>query len=408
MNSERRVSNQSHFNVVDKSCNSRPKPSPKTVADQFVHQFYVVMSSCPRYLHRFYSSASTLTINETMENGSQDVLTAVTQEEIEETLSSFFVDARVRLEVVCPQDSTGDGIVVLVTGELVRRGKPDCTFAQSFFLAVQKKGFFVLNDILRILPLHRTENSASVDTRHCKKNDAFVNEGEAKQGSTEPLPTPQTPVRVDCSASLPAESKTAGAFLKEIRHVDKSEASAPSIASTRAAGGGDDNHSRFSPGRQQDKSPDPLEDDDLAGHSETGPTVQRTSSIFVRAIPDDIDEQALLQAFRQYGQVREGGVTIKQGRRDRFAFVDFDSANVDAVLDGRVKIYVQGQPVTVEEKRPIVIRRPARVKKTLTWHSRNPRDCSVSASGTYNRIEHPHFFHHDHLPQQPPVYTTPI
>lgn len=395
------VTNQIHSSAADESSNPRPKPSPRTVADQFVHQFYTVMSSCPRYLHRFYGSTSTLTINETMEDGSQVVLTAVTQDEIEDKVFSFYADAKVRLEVVCPQDSTGDGIVVLVTGELARRGKPDCMFAQSFFLAIQKKGFFVLNDIMRVLPLHRAKKS--VDTRHSKVTDATANARDTNQVLADPLPTPQTPVRMDHNPSAPAELRNAGAFVKEIQGLDKSQASGESENSPRAEDG-----EANTPARQQEQSPDPLEDSDSVGNSETGTTVQRTSSIFVRAIPDDIDEQALLQAFRQYGQVREGGVTIKQGRRDRFAFVDFDSANVDAVLDGRLKIYVQGQPVTVEEKRPIVIRRPVRARKNLTWHNRHPRDCSVSASGTYNRMDNPHYFSHDHIPQQPPVYTAPI
>jgi len=408
MKTSKLASDANRSGGADQTCNPRTKPSPRTVADLFVNQFYQVLSNCPRYLYRFYDTTSTLTISETLEDGTQVVMTAATQEEIEEKASQFFPEARVHLEVVCPQLSTDDGIVVLVTGELARRGKPDCMFAQSFFLAVQKKGYFVLNDILRIFPLNRGKTSAAVDARNGKEMDAPPNAIEANQLMADPLPTPRTPAREDRSPLSSTEAKHAGALVKQSRDVDKAHVNAKSVNAAVALGAGVTAHRIPSLGRQQEQIPDPLEDSDSAGNSETGASVLRTSSIFVRAIPEDTDEQALLQAFRQYGRVREGGVTIKQGRRDRFAFVDFDSANVDAVLDGRVKIYVQGQPVMVEEKRPIVIRRPARGRKSLSFHGRHPRECSASASGAYNQMANPHFFHHDQMPQQPPVYTAPI
>lgn len=43
------------------------------------------------------------------------------------------------------------GVIVLVTGYLIGKDSDKRTFAQSFFLAPQENGFFVLNDVLGML-----------------------------------------------------------------------------------------------------------------------------------------------------------------------------------------------------------------------------------------------------------------
>lgn len=47
------------------------------------------------------------------------------------------------------QDSFKDGVIVLVTGCLTGKDNLRKKFAQSFFLAPQSKGYFVLNDVFR-------------------------------------------------------------------------------------------------------------------------------------------------------------------------------------------------------------------------------------------------------------------
>lgn len=47
------------------------------------------------------------------------------------------------------QYSLGGGVVVQVTGIMQRPGGPKRPFVQTFFLAVQEKGYYVLNDMFR-------------------------------------------------------------------------------------------------------------------------------------------------------------------------------------------------------------------------------------------------------------------
>lgn len=53
------------------------------------------------------------------------------------------------IKTVDAQDSLNGGVIVLVTGYLTGKDLVKKDFTQSFFLAPQDKGYFVLNDIFR-------------------------------------------------------------------------------------------------------------------------------------------------------------------------------------------------------------------------------------------------------------------
>lgn len=55
------------------------------------------------------------------------------------------------------QDSFKDGVIVMVTGCLTGRDKLRRKFAQTFFLAPQDKGYFVLNDVFRYVEENETD-----------------------------------------------------------------------------------------------------------------------------------------------------------------------------------------------------------------------------------------------------------
>lgn len=57
--------------------------------------------------------------------------------------------SRAEIKTVDSQESLGGGVTVLVTGHLTVRDGVCREFSQSFFLAPQEKGYFVLNDMFR-------------------------------------------------------------------------------------------------------------------------------------------------------------------------------------------------------------------------------------------------------------------
>lgn len=60
------------------------------------------------------------------------------------------------------QQSYKDGVIVLVTGCLTGKDNTRKQFTQTFFLAPQDKGYFVLNDVLRYAEQVETDNSSEM------------------------------------------------------------------------------------------------------------------------------------------------------------------------------------------------------------------------------------------------------
>jgi hypothetical protein len=75
-------------------------------------------------------------------------LTGSVSQAINEKITSMDI-ARAEIKGVDAQDSLCGGVTVLVTGHLTGKDDVCREFVQSFFLAPQEKGYFVLNDILR-------------------------------------------------------------------------------------------------------------------------------------------------------------------------------------------------------------------------------------------------------------------
>lgn len=71
---------------------------------------------------------------------------------IHETVMNLgYEDTMTEIYSVDSQYSKDGGVVVQVTGALQAKGRAKRLFVQTFFLAVQEKGYFVLNDIFRYL-----------------------------------------------------------------------------------------------------------------------------------------------------------------------------------------------------------------------------------------------------------------
>lgn len=64
-------------------------------------------------------------------------------------MSLGYEETMTEIYSVDSQYSSGGGVAVQVTGALQAKGRPKRPFVQTFFLAVQEKGYYVLNDIFR-------------------------------------------------------------------------------------------------------------------------------------------------------------------------------------------------------------------------------------------------------------------
>jgi len=121
---------------------------PSEVGWQFVPQYYTFVNKQPNRLHCFYTKTSTFIHGTEGEDGKP----CYGQQEIHNKITSIgFEDCKVFIHSVDAQSSANGGIIIQVIGEMSNHGDPWRKFVQTFFLAEQPNGYFVLNDIFRFL-----------------------------------------------------------------------------------------------------------------------------------------------------------------------------------------------------------------------------------------------------------------
>ncbi|OBZ86568.1 putative G3BP-like protein, partial [Choanephora cucurbitarum] len=114
----------------------------------FVREYYTFLNKKPHRLHAFYNKDSLFV------RGDEGTITntAKGQEEIRKKIEECrFEDCKVLVTQVDSQTSANGGILIQVLGEMCNHNGPSQKFSQTFFLAPQPNGFYVLNDIFRFL-----------------------------------------------------------------------------------------------------------------------------------------------------------------------------------------------------------------------------------------------------------------
>ncbi|KAF1330220.1 Ras gtpase-activating protein-binding protein, partial [Globisporangium splendens] len=197
---------------------------PSIVGNTFMRQYYQLLAKEPQSLHRFYKDESRWSHT----TGSQMQEPIAGQKAInEQILKRGYAGARVDLDIgsIDCQASLDGGVFVLVTGvmTLVDSIVPK-PFVQTFFLAVQPKGYFVLNDCLRFLelpgaspasiasatdaPIVATPAAPASVVKEAKKTQAAIGTPVAQSPAAKASPKPQSPVKTAApAASTPAAAK---------------------------------------------------------------------------------------------------------------------------------------------------------------------------------------------------------
>ncbi|KAF7316199.1 putative G3BP-like protein [Mycena indigotica] len=132
--------------------------NPSEVGWQFVPQYYTFVNKQPDRLHQFYTKKSTFMHGTEGDDGKP----CLGQQEIHQKITAIgFQDCKVFIHSVDAQSSADGGIIIQVIGEMSNRSDPWRKFVQTFFLAEQPNGYFVLNDIFRFLKEETVDDEAS-------------------------------------------------------------------------------------------------------------------------------------------------------------------------------------------------------------------------------------------------------
>ncbi|ODN84752.1 hypothetical protein, variant [Cryptococcus amylolentus CBS 6039] len=224
---------------------SAPAPiKPQDVGWQFVPQYYNFVNSQPHRLHCFYNKRSTFIHGEEGE----DVTPAYGQQEIHDRIKQIgYNRCKVYIHSMDSQSSAEGGIVIMVLGELCNNNQAWRKFSQTFFLAPQTGGYFVLNDIFRYLNEevdeqksedgHQEEAQLEPEApKAAVEEPPAAEEKVTQEPAAEPVPEPE-PVTAPAAVvpdAVPEEAKVAALPDKDVAPAAEPTPEEPATAANPA------------------------------------------------------------------------------------------------------------------------------------------------------------------------------
>ncbi|KAG6487354.1 hypothetical protein ZIOFF_055940 [Zingiber officinale] len=328
---------------VDRS----PLPA-QVVGKAFVQQYYLILQQSPELVHRFYQENSLLSRPDA--NGEMSLVTT-TQAINQKVLSMGAV--RAETKTVDAQESLGGGVTVLVTGYLSEVDSIKRGFTQSFFLAPQDKGFFVLNDIFRFVEEgehqqgnqgcppqqepHDPDQTASEDDDKLNSGEVynppedgqFVEHEEPKEEVIIEVPNSSQAVAVEptpVTAQEDMPKKSYASIVKVMKH--SALASIPAHMLSKSAS--------VRPESEATTAPSAVPANDVpttnSVNEESSNAVEAEAdghSIFVKSLPLDATPDQLEQEFKKFGTIVPDGIQVRSHKLQGFCygFVTFETAS---------------------------------------------------------------------------------
>ncbi|KAI0851878.1 hypothetical protein F5Y00DRAFT_229534 [Daldinia vernicosa] len=163
------------------------------VAWFFVEQYYTTLSKNPEKLHLFYGKRSQFVYGLEAEIAN----VSVGRQNIQERIKQLdFQDCKVRVSNVDSQASY-DNIVIQVIGETSNKAGDPKKFVQTFVLAQQPSGYFVLNDILRYIDEEGDEEPAETAQEEQVEPAAQAAPATQEEPEAQPAAPTEEPVSSD-------------------------------------------------------------------------------------------------------------------------------------------------------------------------------------------------------------------
>ncbi|CAL9132209.1 unnamed protein product [Musa textilis] len=142
--------------------------SAEVVGNAFIDQYCFILRHHPEMVHQFYKESSKLCRPDDHGN----VTSVTTIATINEMLLATSLGVP-EIKKVNSQESHNGGVLVHVTGRLTREDNVQRDFSQSFFLAPQETGYFVLNDILQYVDeIDEHQGSGDIDEQQEHQSSA--------------------------------------------------------------------------------------------------------------------------------------------------------------------------------------------------------------------------------------------
>ncbi|XVE86087.1 hypothetical protein DITRI_Ditri18aG0008000 [Diplodiscus trichospermus] len=267
------------------------KPSPQFVADEFVWQYYYVLGRCPEFVHLFYKDSSKVSWQ-----GQDGVISNLTTKEAIANHFQSLVGTKKQYDSLYydVQDSCDNGLFLAVIGRMTsNNGNSPKKFSQSFFLAPQATGYFVLNDVFMFL-----------DDEAMKIHGGQTSDPAPDQEITTDLSLDITDSSADHNNAAISVAEKSDALIQEtsnLRMVDCSEG----------------------------------------------------TTIFVGNLGKQAEVEELREAFKRFGAIKPNGVQIRSYKNNRcYAFIQFESpTSVEIAVSQGSSMMIRDQKIRVEVAR---------------------------------------------------------
>ncbi|CAL9058887.1 nuclear transport factor 2-like isoform X2 [Musa acuminata AAA Group] len=346
--------------------------SAQVVGNAFVQQYYHILQQSPELVYRFYQEGSKL--------GRPDAHGAMTSVTTTDAINAKILSmgfVRAETKTVDAQESLGGGVTVLVTGHLTGEDNVKRDFTQSFFLALQDKGYYVLNDIFRFVE----------EVNHQQAQQGLVNDLPSEQGQHDLAQTTSSQVEDEevneeevynpsDNGEVVEEEESTGVVIDEVPNSSESNVATAQEEMPKKSYASivkDMNNASVSPPTRAPPKPSSIKAEPQvlpappAGPASDMPTSCSTTvdsnytqdaeadgySIYVKNLPLDATPAQLEEEFRKFGAIKPDGIQVRSHKLQGFCFgfVEFEVANAAQSAIEASPIMIGGRPAYVEEKR---------------------------------------------------------
>ncbi|KAH0633517.1 hypothetical protein KY284_036303 [Solanum tuberosum] len=368
---------------------SQPPVSAQVVGNAFVQQYYHILHHSPGLVFRFYQDISKLGRPE--DDGSMSI-TSTMQAINDKILSLNYADFRAEIKSVDSQESFNGGVHVLVTGYLTGKDNLIRNFSQTFFLAPQDRGYFVLNDMFRYVEIAKQQDAVQVpetDVLAPVTPEQIVADPPPAQENH--ISEPSTPSAEEASGGEvynPPEDDSVPVVVEEVpvaEVVDEVQGDSKMVAETNIIIEEvpkksyasivmhlKESAATFSPPPapaprkivpknveqvRQPLAPAPADSPvlslDFVDNVNNQEGEADGHSIYIKGLPMSATAAMLEDEFKKFGPIKNGGIQVRSNRQQGFCFgfVEFEvETAVQKVIEAS-PILIGGRQAAVEEKK---------------------------------------------------------
>ncbi|CAA0817472.1 Nuclear transport factor 2 (NTF2) family protein with RNA binding (RRM-RBD-RNP motifs) domain [Striga hermonthica] len=380
-------------------------PLPVTAAQvgtYFVGQYYQMLQNQPEFVHQFYSDASTML---RVDGNVRETATSMLH--IHQLVTALNYTG-IEIKTAHSLESWSGGVLVMVLGSVCAKnfnGKKK--FSETFFLAPQEKGYFVLNDVFlyvdedQILPhpivyLPQSNIDAKINSSAITREQAnsymrggdiqspeFISPSKAQENvpvnnydfSEEHLKkVPEKEIITDDDFAVRSNGSLQGTLNQNPEPLSSPveepivETQKHTYASILQVAKGQNAHNKIAnveiPHVHENPSQPPVMPPSQVENSQVETPEEpfvvedegevEVKSVYVRNVPTKMSASEIAEVFKKFGKLKQDGVAIRT-RKDIdicYAFVEFeDIVGVQNAIKAST-VQIGAHQLYIEERRP--------------------------------------------------------